>query len=78
MENREIARLLSNLSGIHWLIACLQYGSGLRLLESLRLRVKDLDFNHRAIIVRDGKGAKEDSDETSPPHRSRIRELHAE
>jgi integron integrase len=55
----EIARLLSNLSGVHWLIACLQYGSGLRLLESLRLRVKDLDFDHRAIIVRDGKGGKD-------------------
>jgi integron integrase len=55
----EVGSLLSNLSGVHWLIACLQYGSGLRLLESLRLRVKDLDFGHRAIIVRDGKGGKD-------------------
>jgi integron integrase len=55
----EIARLLSYLSGVHWLIACLQYGSGLRLLESLRIRVKDLDFSHRAIVVREGKGAKD-------------------
>lgn len=35
------------------------YGSGLRLLECLRLRVKDLDFDHRAILVRDGKGGKD-------------------
>jgi integron integrase len=55
----EVALLLSNLNGVYWLIACLQYGSGLRLLESLRLRIKDLDFEHRAIFVRDGKGAKD-------------------
>lgn len=35
------------------------YGSGLRLMECVRLRVKDLDFDHRAILVRDGKGAKD-------------------
>ncbi len=35
------------------------YGAGLRLMECLKLRVKDLDFNHRAILVRDGKGAKD-------------------
>ena len=51
--------MLSKLRGIYWLIACLQYGSGLRLLESIRLRVKDLDFDHRALLVRDGKGAKD-------------------
>jgi integron integrase len=55
----EVAAVLGKLSGVHWLIACLQYGSGLRLLESIRLRVKDLDFDHRAVIVRDGKGAKD-------------------
>jgi integron integrase len=55
----EIACSLSHLSGVHWLIACLQYGSGLRLLESVRLRVKDIDFAHRAIFVRDGKGGKD-------------------
>ncbi len=51
----EVARVLSHLTGVHWLVACLQYGSGLRLLESVRLRVKDLDFAHRAICVRSGK-----------------------
>lgn len=55
----EVAGVLRHLSGVYWLIACLQYGSGLRLLESVRLRVKDIDFPHRAIVVRDGKGAKD-------------------
>jgi integron integrase len=55
----EVCQVLSRLSGLHWLIACLQYGSGMRLTESVRLRVKDLDFEHRAVIVRDGKGGKD-------------------
>jgi integron integrase len=55
----EVGRILRALNGVYWLIACLQYGSGLRLLESVRLRVKDLDFEHRAILVRDGKGGKD-------------------
>ncbi|MCC7412605.1 MAG: integron integrase [Gammaproteobacteria bacterium] len=55
----EVAGMLRHIDGVHWLIACLQYGSGLRLLESVRLRVKDLDFDHRALLVRDGKGAKD-------------------
>jgi integron integrase len=40
-------------------MACLMYGAGLRLMECLRLRVKDLDFEYRQIIVRDGKGQKD-------------------
>jgi integron integrase len=55
----EVGRILRALKGIYWLIGCLQYGSGLRLLESVRLRVKDLDFEHHAILVRDGKGGKD-------------------
>lgn len=55
----EVGRVLRALPGVYWLIGCLQYGSGLRLLESVRLRVKDLDFGHRTIVVRDGKGAKD-------------------
>lgn len=55
----EVRRVLRELSGTHWLIACLQYGSGLRLMESVRLRVKDLDFAYRTITVRDGKGSKD-------------------
>lgn len=52
----EARRVIAQLSGIHQLLAKLLYGSGLRLLECLRLRVKDLDFERRAIIVRDTKG----------------------
>jgi len=55
----EVARVLSKLPDRAWLPACLQYGSGLRLMESVRLRVKDLDFEHRALLVRDGKGGKD-------------------
>jgi len=55
----EVASILRQLAGVNWLIACLQYGSGLRLIESVRLRVKDLDFPRRAIMVRDGKGQKD-------------------
>jgi integrase len=55
----EIQRVLSNLDGDHWLVACLLYGSGLRLMVCMRLRVKDLDLSHRAIYVRDGKGGKD-------------------
>ncbi len=55
----EVARVLARVPEPTWLVVCLQYGSGLRLLESVRLRVKDLDFEHRALLVRDGKGAKD-------------------
>ena len=55
----EIQQVFSHLQGTHWLVACLQYGSGLRLLESVRLRVKDLDFEHRAVYVRHGEGGKD-------------------
>jgi integron integrase len=55
----EVASLLRNLNDTYWLPACLMYGSGLRLMESVRLRVKDIDFDHRAIVVRHGKGGKD-------------------
>ncbi len=55
----ETKRLFRHLDGNQWLPVCLLYGSGLRLMECLRLRVKDLDFDHRAIIVRSGKGGKD-------------------
>ncbi|MEO0423152.1 MAG: integron integrase [Pseudomonadota bacterium] len=55
----EIARFLNQLDGTRWLMAALMYGSGLRLMEVLRLRVKDLDFDNLAVIVRSGKGAKD-------------------
>jgi integron integrase len=52
----EARRVIAQLSGIYQLQARLLYGAGLRLLECLRLRVKDVDFERRAIIVRDTKG----------------------
>lgn len=52
----ETTRLFANLEGTHWLIAGLLYGSGLRLMECLRLRVKDIDFTYGQLTVRDGKG----------------------
>jgi integron integrase len=55
----EVAQLLRRIDGAHWLPACLMYGSGLRLMEAVRLRVKDLDFSHLAIYVRHGKGGKD-------------------
>jgi integrase len=53
----ETLRLIGCLSGTHQLMAKLIYGSGIRLMECLRLRVKDLEFEWRALIIRDGKGA---------------------
>ncbi len=55
----EVARVLASLRGAHWLIGGLLYGSGLRLMECLRLRVKDVDLDARQIIVRSGKGNKD-------------------
>ncbi len=58
LTREEVRALLARLDGPHWLCACLLYGSGLRLMECMRLRVMHLDFEHRAVIVVDGKGAK--------------------
>jgi integron integrase len=55
----EVDAVLVRLSGTHHLIACLLYGSGLRLMEAIRLRVKDLDFERGELSVREGKGAKD-------------------
>jgi len=56
---KEKDRVLGKMSGIHALMAGLLYGSGLRLKECLRLRVKDVDFETRQIVARDGKGSKD-------------------
>jgi integron integrase len=59
LTRSEVKEVLRNLNGIYWLTACLLYGSGLRLMECLRLRTMNLDFTHRAIYVRQGKGGKD-------------------
>lgn len=55
----EVMRVLSGLIGTHRLMGQLLYGSGLRLMECVRLRVKDLDFDYKTVTVRDGKGEKD-------------------
>jgi integron integrase len=55
----ETRALLDRLKGIHRLQANLLYGTGMRLMEVMRLRVKDIDFERKEILIRDGKGAKD-------------------
>jgi site-specific recombinase XerD len=59
LSSEEVRRIFERLSGTELLIARLLYGSGLRLSECLRLRIKDVDFRYRQITVRDGKGQKD-------------------
>jgi len=59
MTRDEVQTLLSKMNGITGLMAGLMYGSGLRLMECVRLRVKDIDFAQHQIMVRDGKGQKD-------------------
>ena len=80
----EVSRMLEALDGTHRLIGTLLYGSGMRLIECLRLRVKDIDFQRRQATVRHGKGRK---DRRCPlptklrpqleAHLERVEELHA-
>jgi integron integrase len=55
----EVQRLLGRIEGVSGLIAKVLYGTGMRLMEGLRLRVKDVDFERREIVIREGKGAKD-------------------
>ncbi len=59
LTQAEVQAVLSRMDGTMWLIASLLYGSGLRIMEALRLRVKDVDFARREILVREGKGFKD-------------------
>jgi integron integrase len=59
LTTEEVKRVLSHINGTHHLMASLLYGAGLRLMECVRLRVKDIDFDYHQIIVRDGKGEKD-------------------
>jgi integron integrase len=55
----EVRAVLGQLDGVAWLVVSLLYGAGLRLLECLELRVKDVDFERREVVVRRGKGGKD-------------------
>lgn len=59
LSTGEVKRLLSEMDGVHGLIASLLYGTGMRLLECLRLRVQDVEFERNLIVVRRGKGDKD-------------------
>jgi len=83
LVQQEVQSVLANLQGVYWLIGVLLYGSGLRLTEALRLRIKDLELENLRILVRDGKGGKDRVTilpESLVPHLrshlSKVRELH--
>lgn len=71
MNRAEVAKVLDGMTGQHWLMANLLYGSGLRLAECLRLRVQDIDYDYLQLTIRDGKGSKDRRtilSETLVPH----------
>lgn len=57
LTREETCKIITLLSGIHQLVTKLLYGSGLRIIECLRLRVQDVDFEMKALTIRDGKGS---------------------
>ncbi len=59
LSKTEIARVLSNMGGTHQLMAKLLYGCGLRLMECIRLRVQDIDFEQWKLYIRQAKGGKD-------------------
>ncbi|GHU36637.1 integron integrase [Betaproteobacteria bacterium] len=59
LTRREVAAVLDRIQGTHGLMARLLYGTGMRLMECMRLRVKDVDFERAEILIRDGKGGKD-------------------
>jgi integron integrase len=83
LSRAEVKALLSAMEGLHWIMASLLYGAGLRLLECLRLRVKDIDFSSNQILVREGKGKKDRRTmlpvavkEPLSVHLEQVRQLH--
>ena len=59
LSKNEVSRVLERMDGNYGLMARLLYGTGMRLMECCRLRVKDIDFDRAEIMIRDGKGAKD-------------------
>ncbi len=75
LTRAEVHAVLQRMHGREWLMASLLYGCGLRVMECVRLRVKDLDFGYRQILVRDSKGKK---DRAVPMPQSLIAALQAQ
>ncbi len=59
LTREEVRQLLAHMDGVHHMMASLMYGTGMRLMECVRLRVKDIDFSRHEILVREGKGNKD-------------------
>ena len=59
LSNEEVQSVLLHLEGTHLLMASLMYGSGLRLMECVRLRIMDVELSGRQVVVRNGKGGKD-------------------
>lgn len=85
LSRQEVRQVLSQLQGIHQLMAELMYGSGLRLMECVRLRVQDLDFSYKQITVRNGKGNKDrvvpfpaQCMKSLEPHLQKVQQIHNE
>lgn len=79
----EVARLLEQLDGMPHLMTALLYGTGMRLMECVRLRVQDVDFQYHQIVVRDGKGQKDRAvplpkrlEQALTEHLEKVRALH--
>jgi integron integrase len=83
LTKTEVQAVLGRLSGTHWLVTSLLYGTGMRILEVLRLRVKDVDFERKEILIRDAKGFKDRVTmlpltlvEPLKTHLARVKQLH--
>ncbi len=83
LTREEVRQVLNQMQGTHQLMAKLLYGTGMRLMECVRLRVKDVDFARREILVREGKGEKdrvtmlpESIIPALQAHLERVRQLH--
>ncbi|MBA4285791.1 MAG: integron integrase [Xanthomonadaceae bacterium] len=85
LTQEEVRRVLALVDGVPGLMLKLQYGTGMRLMECLRLRIKDLAFARREIVIRDGKGGKDrvtmlpqTLEAALQQHLARVQALHAE
>jgi integron integrase len=83
LDVRETAEILGRLEGTHRLMGELMYGTGMRIIELVRLRVKDVDFRRSIITIRDGKGRKDrcvmlprELKDDLRKHLERVRQLH--